>query len=162
MRFQIDSQQKDQQIAVRDKQVAADRDVIEQLKKQTQTPQQIVREIPKVITLPVPPEESGVRSRESDKVAGSRPTTPDSFPEAPRAQQAGIYFPSADVKPLFDRLADCKATESQLSACQQNYHDMKEERDLAVKARRGSFWQRAKQIAIGIAIGGAIGYAAHR
>ena len=52
--------------------------------------------------------------------------------------------------------------DSQLSACQQNYLDMKQERDLAVKARRGSFWQRAKQIGIGIAIGGAIGYAAHR
>lgn len=52
--------------------------------------------------------------------------------------------------------------ESQLSACQQNYLDMKKERDLAAKARRGSLWQRAKQITIGIAIGGVIGYAAHR
>lgn len=162
MRFQIDSQLKDQQIAVRDKQAAADRELMEQLKKQTRTPQQIVREIPKLITLPVPPEESGVRSRESDKVVDSRPPTPDAFPESPQAQPAGIYFPPQDAKPLFDRLADCKAMESQLSACQQNYRDMKQERDLAVKARKGSFWQRAKQIGIGIAIGGAIGYAAHR
>jgi len=39
---------------------------------------------------------------------------------------------------------------------------MKKERDAAVKARNGSFWQQAKQIGIGIAIGGVIGYAAHR
>ena len=161
-RFQMESQLKDQQIAARDKQAAADREAIEQLKKQAQTPQQIVREIPKVIALPVHPEELGVRSQEPDKTAGSRPPAPDSLPSAPKPQQAGIYFPPQDAKPLFDRLADCKAMESQLSACQQNFADVKQERDLAVKARRGSFWQRAKQIAIGIAIGGAIGYAAHR
>lgn len=61
----------------------------------------------------------------------------------PQSQQAGIFFPPADAKSLFDRLADCKAMESQLSACQQNYLDMKKERDLAAKAHRGSFWQRA-------------------
>jgi len=106
--------------------------------------------------------ESGVRSPVPDKGADSRLPTPHPFPDAPQSQQAGIFFPSADAKPLFDRLADCKAMESQLSACQQNYADMKKERDLAVKARQGSFWQRAKQIGIGIAIGGFIGYAAHK
>jgi preprotein translocase subunit Sss1 len=155
MRFQVESQLKDQQIALRDKQAASDRETIEQLKKQTQTTQQIVREIPKVISLPTP-----------ITIAEPQPQTQtggggEGLPDAPQPQ-AGIVIPPEDVKPLFDRLADCKAMESQLSACQQNYLDMKKERDLAVKARSGSFWQRAKQIGIGIAIGGAIGYAAHR
>jgi preprotein translocase subunit Sss1 len=162
MRFQIESQSKDQQITLRDKQADADRQAIEQLKKQAQTPQQIVREIPQVISLPLPPEESGSRSPAPGNGANSRLPTPPSLPDAPQAQQTGIFFPSADAKPLFDRLADCKTMESQLSACQQNYLDMKKERDLAAKARSGSFWQRAKQMGIGIAIGGAIGYAAHR
>jgi len=160
LRFQVESQSKDQQIALRDRQAAADRQTIEQLKKQAQTPQQIVRELPQVISLPQPPQESGVRSQGSGKLADSRLQTTDSLPEKP--QPEGIFFPAADAKPLFDRLADCKVTESQLSACQQNFADMKKERDLAAKARSGSFWQRAKQIAIGIAIGGAMGYAAHR
>jgi len=162
MRFQIASQLKDQQIALRDKQAAADSQTIEQLKKQAQTPLQIVREIPQVISLPAPPQESGVRSQGSAKGANSRLPAPDSLPDEPKTQQAGVYFPPADVKPLFDRLADCKAMDSQLSACQQNYVDMKKERDLAATARKGSFWQRAKQIGIGIAIGGVVGYAAHR
>jgi preprotein translocase subunit Sss1 len=158
MRFQIESQLKDQQIALRDKQAATDRETIEQLKKQTQTTQQIVREIPRVINLPVPPQLPVASSQLP--VTDNRQLATDNLPEAPQPQ--GIYFPPEDVKPLFDRLADCKAMESQLSACQQNYLDMKKERDLAVKVHRGSFWQRAKQIGIGIAIGGAIGYAAHR
>jgi preprotein translocase subunit Sss1 len=165
MRFQVESRIKDQQIALRDKQAATDRQTIEQLKKQTQTTQQIVREIPKVISLPAPVQESLVGSR-SPLANDQRQTTKDPsaqvLPEAPPPQQTGLWFPPADVKPLFDRLADCKAMESQLSACQQNYLDMKKERDLAVKAHSGSFWQRAKQIGIGIAIGGAIGYAVHR
>jgi preprotein translocase subunit Sss1 len=165
MRFQIESQLKHQQIALRDKQAAADKQAIEALKKQTQTPQQIVREIPKVINLPAPVQESLVGSRSllaNDQRQTTKDPSPQALPEAPTPQQTGLWFPPADVKPLFDRLADCKAMESQLSACRQNYLDMKNERDLAVKARRGSFWQRAKQIGIGIAIGGAIGYAAHR
>lgn len=161
MRFQIESQSKDQQIALRDKAAATDRATIEQLKKQVQTPAQIVHEIPQVISLPLPPKESEVGSPAPDKGAGTRLPTPP-FPDAPRSQQDGVFFPSADVKPLFDRLADCKATETQFSACQQNYLDMKKERDLAAKAHSGSFWQRVKQLGTGIAIGGAIGYAAHR
>ena len=78
MRFQVESQLKDQQITLRDKQAAADRQAIEQLKKQTETPRQIVREIPKIITLPLPPEESGVGSQESVTLPDSRLLTPDS------------------------------------------------------------------------------------
>ncbi len=155
IRFQIESRLKDQQIALRDKQAAADRETIEQLKKQTQTTQQVVREISKVISLPTPVSIAEPQPQQQ-KGDGS-----DGLPDAPQPQ-TGIVIPPEDVKPLFDRLADCKAMESQLSACQQNYLDMKRERDLAVQVHRGSFWQRAKQIAIGIAIGGAIGYAAHR
>ena len=162
LRFQVESQSKDQQIALRDKQSAADRAMIEQLKKQAQTPQQIVREIPQVISLPQPPKESGVGSLGSAGDADSRLLAPGSPPDKPNPQPAGVFFPAVDAKPLFDRLADCKSLDTQLSVCQQNYLDMKKERDLAVQARSGSFWQRVKQIGIGIAIGGAIGYAAHR
>jgi len=100
LRFQIESQSKDQQIALRDKQAAADREVIEQLKKQAQTPQQIVREIPQVISLPLPPEELGARSPAPGKGADSRLPTPHPLPDAPQSQQAGIVFPSRCQAPV--------------------------------------------------------------
>jgi preprotein translocase subunit Sss1 len=165
VRYQALAEARDAQIAQRDREAAKYQQDIENLKKQAQTPQQIVREIPKVINLPAPVQESLVGSRSllaNDQRQTTKDPSPQALPEAPTPQQTGLWFPPADVKPLFDRLADCKAMESQLSACRQNYLDMKNERDLAVKARRGSFWQRAKQIGIGIAIGGAIGYAAHK
>jgi hypothetical protein len=142
MRFQVESQLKDHQIALRDKRAAADRETIEQLKKQTQTTQQIVREIPKVISLPTP-----VTVTEPQPQTGGGG---EGLPDAP-LPQTGIVIPRGG-----------QTTASRLSACQQNYLDMRKERDLAVQAQSGSFWQRAKQIGIGIAIGGAIGYAAHR
>lgn len=158
-RFQVASQIKGQQIAIRDKQAALDRAAIQELKRQVQTPQQVVREIPKLVELPAQPQ-LPVAGSQLPATDDNRQLTTDNSPDAPKPQ--GVWFPPQDVKPLFDRLADCKVIESQLSVCQQNFQDVKQERDLAVNARKGSSWRRAKQIGIGIAIGGAIGYAARR
>ena len=171
LRFRAESQLKDQQIADREKQAAAYRESIERLKKQTQTTPQIVRAIPKVVTLPAPAStEYRVASTEwadlgtrysqlgTNDVSADPEQTPSAgservLPETPEPQ--GIYFPPEDAKPLFDRLADCKAMESALSACQQNFLDMKMERDAARKAAKGGgFWKRLKSNAEFLLLGG--------
>lgn len=99
----------------------------------------------------------------------ARPTSPGELPEAPTPQNwhdilpytpslpeslnseklgvttSGLYFPPQDIKPLFDRLADCKAMEAHLGTCQANFKDMTAERDAYKKAARGGgFWVRLK------------------
>jgi hypothetical protein len=97
------------------------------------------------------------------------PNTQDE-PAAP----AVITVPQADLKPLFDRLQDCRACQEQLATAQQDLKDEQAkvsaftiERDAAVKASRGGgFWSRLRTRAKWFAIGGAMGAlaasAAHR
>lgn len=91
-------------------------------------------------------------------------------PEAP----AIIAVPREDLKPLFDRLQDCRACQEQLAAAEQDLSDERAkvsaltiERDAAVKAARGGgFWARfragVKWFAIGGAMGALAASAAHR
>jgi hypothetical protein len=97
------------------------------------------------------------------------PNTQDE-PAAP----AVITVPQADLKPLFDRLQDCRACQEQFAAAQQDLKDEQAkvaalmiERDTAVKAARGGgFWPRLRAGAKWFAIGGVMGAlaasAAHR
>jgi hypothetical protein len=97
------------------------------------------------------------------------PRAPD-VPEAP----AVITVPQDDLKPLFDRLEDCRACQERLATAQQDLSDERAkvsaltiERDTAVKAARGGgFWSRfrtgAKWFAIGGAMGALAASAAHR
>jgi hypothetical protein len=85
-----------------------------------------------------------------------------------------ITVPPADLKPLFDRLQDCRACQEQLGAAQQDLSDERAkvaaltiERDAAVKAARGGgFWSRFRTDAKWFVIGGVTGAlaasAAHR
>ncbi len=153
IRYEALAQQKDVQIAQRDaeaKQYQAD---IEQLKKQAQTPQQVVKLIPQIVKVPAGLPEP-VLIEHPNKLTQENVSQ---LPDAP-----STLLPDPTVKLLTDQAADELACQKSWAACQQNYADMKKERDAAVSARKGSFLQRAKQIAIGIAIGSAIGYAAHR
>ena len=82
-------------------------------------------------------------------------------PEVP----AIITVPQADLKPLFDRLQDCRACQEQLATVQQDLQDERAkvsaltiERDAAVKAARGGgFWSRLRNGAKWFVIGGALG-----
>ncbi len=153
IRYEALAQQKDAQIAQRDAEAKKYQADIEQLKQQAQTPQQVVKLIPQIVKVPADLPEPVVIEH-PDKLTQQDVSQ---LPDAP-----STLLPNPTVKLLADQAADDLACQKSWAACQQNYADMKKERDLAVKARSGSFWQRAKQIAIGIAIGGAIGYAAHR
>jgi len=153
IRFEALAQQKEAQIAQRDADAKKYQADIAQLKLQAQTPQQVVKLIPQIVKVPVGLPEP-VLIEHPNKLTQENVSQ---LPDAP-----STLLPDPTVKLLINQAADDLACQKSWAACQQNYADMKKERDLAVKARNGSLWQRAKQIAIGIAIGGAIGYAAHR
>jgi hypothetical protein len=131
-------------------------------KRDVQTPQQIVVKIPEYLPgLPVAPQVTHVPSVQGDQ--GAHP-----LPDAPSAlSTGGIYFPPADVKPLFDHLADCKADQAKLAECKAEVPLLEKRAETAERAMKGGgFWSRlkhdAKTIVITGAVAGAIGYAAHR
>jgi hypothetical protein len=78
---------------------------------------------------------------------------------------ASISIPQVDLKPLYDEIQDCRATEMESDATKKDLADEKtqiaalvRERDVAVAAAHGgTFWVRlkrdAKWLAIGIAVG---------
>ena len=153
IRYEALAQQKDAQIAQRDADAKKYQAEIEQLKQQAQTPQQVVKLIPQIVKVPAGLPEPVVIEH-PDKLTEKDVSQ---LPDAP-----STLLPDPTVKLLTDQAADDLACKKSWAACQQDFADMKQERDAAVTARKGSFLQRAKQIAIGIAIGGVIGYAAHR
>jgi len=153
IRYEALAREKDAQIAQRDADAKKYQADIEQLKQQAQNPQQVIKLIPQIVRVP-----AGV----PEPVAITHPNqlTQQDISQLPDAPSTLLPDPTAKL--LIDQAADDLACQKNLVACQQNFADVKQERDLAVKARNGSFWQRVKQIGIGIAIGGVVGYAAHR
>jgi len=153
VRYQVLAEQKDTQIAQRDADAKKYQAEVEQLKQQAQTPQQVVKLIPQIIRVPADAPQP-ITIDHPDKLT---PQDVSQLPDAP-----STLLSDQTLKSLADQAADDLTCQRSSAACQENYADMKKERDAAVKARNGSLWQRAKQIGIGIAIGGVIGYIAHR
>jgi hypothetical protein len=156
---------------------------IENLKRATQTPAQILASLPKYLPLPqpitmpsdganssaasaqhAPPAavEQGTDASAKSGVPG-RTSSPASLPSAPAAQ-----IPSADLKPLFDFVQDCRSCQAQLAAAKQNQADddaklaaLTAERDAAITAAKGgTFWRRLRRNAICFGVGAAFGAAA--
>jgi len=154
---------------------------IEKLKRDVQTPAQILAALPKYLQLPQPitlsqPAPSSSAAVSTGQGTAARPTSSpapapvpqnsSSLPSAPSAQ-----IPAADLKPLFDYVQDCRACQAQLAAAQKNSADdaakisaLTRERDAAVTASKGgTFWRQLRRNALWFAIGAAGGYiAAHR
>ncbi|MDR3720229.1 MAG: hypothetical protein P4L00_01405 [Candidatus Acidoferrales bacterium] len=152
---------------------------IESLKRATLTPEQVLRDLPKYLPLPQPitlasatgPDASAPAQQGTDASAKAAiPRQPPSaFPTAPAAQ-----IPSADLKPLYDYVQDCRACQAQLAAAKQNQADdaaklaaLTRERDAAVTATKGgTFWRRLRRNAawfgVGAALGAAAGYTASK
>ena len=189
---------------------------IDALKRSTQTPAQILRDLPKYLALPTPialstavPSSTARRQAKppatnrqgtafpsaasSDSsptplpLPNSHATLPSStsspnLPTSPSpngASQAGASgpsaeIPSADLKPLYNYVQDCRACQARLAAATQNSADdaakiaaLTRERDAAVTASKGgSFWRQLRRnalwFAVGAGAGSALGYAAHR
>lgn len=127
---------------------------LEDLKKRTQTPAQVVKALPQVLPLPQPITLSlpAALAQGDPKLAGIQP-----------GQTATI--PAADLKPLFDFAATCKECQAKLTTLQQDKADdavkigaLVKERDAAViVAKGGTKWQRIKKAAKWFAIGAAAG-----
>jgi hypothetical protein len=123
--------------------------VISQAERSAQKPTDIAKRLPAAFPpLPQP-------------LAVSLPPPARDAPDPP----AVITVPQADLKPLFDRLEECRACQERLAAAQQDLQDERAkvsaltvERDAAVKAARGGgFWSRLRTGAKWFAIGGAMG-----
>jgi len=155
---------------------------IADLKASVQTPRQVIRELPQYLPpLPQPLETI------APAAAASTGSAPDAHP-GPAAQQGtgatggatgsttaqlpsapDVRVPSADLKPLFDYVQDCRACQAKLAAAQQDADDERKknaalttERDAAVKvAKGGTVWSRTFRVVKWVAIGFGIGYVAH-
>jgi hypothetical protein len=157
-------------------------DQINTLKRQTQTPQEIVRELPQYLPLPQPIEivasgaQKGTPAQANDKqgsplskTAATQP--PEGIAAAASGQGKPIaQLPVEDLKPLFDFVQDCRACQARLASTQADLRDeqtksaaIAQERDAAIKAAKGgSFWTRIKRNAKWFAIGAGLGAAAAR
>ncbi len=146
---------------------------IESLKRATLTPEQVVRELPKYLSLPQPitlapaaipnsvaPLKQGTDASATTTIPGQ---SAGAIPSAPAAQ-----IPSSDLKPLYDYVQDCRACQAQLAAAKQNQADdaaklaaLTRERDAAVTAAKGgTFWRRLRRNAAWFGVGAALGAAA--
>jgi hypothetical protein len=203
---------------------------IEKLKRETQTPQQILRDLPQYLKLPQhitldSPANVGqadellqkggkgtgatgdpADAERSDSAAEAGPASTgsgsilsrieealerktkanptaagdESLPDAanqsrstPAVAQAvpassaksNAEIPTADLKPLYDYVQDCRSCQAQLALAQQNHADdtakleaLTRERDAAVAAAKGgTFWRRFRRNAEWFAIGAATG-----
>lgn len=137
-------------------QIAAD-------KKEAKTPEQIVRIIPQYVSLPSPVKiDAGPGAAEGSSLKADRMDAPSpaNLPDSPSAPR-GLYFPPEDVKPLFDKLADCKANELKLNTCQQEVKLQTDRAEHAeTVAKGGSFFHRLKSNAKWFVIGAGAGAAA--
>jgi hypothetical protein len=127
---------------------------LEDLKKRTQTPAQVVKALPQVLTLPQPITITlpAALAQGDPKLLGVQP-----------GETATI--PAEDLKPLFDFAATCKECQAKVIVLQQDKADdtvkigaLVKERDAAVRvANGGSKWQRIKRAAKWFAIGAGAG-----
>jgi hypothetical protein len=146
---------------------------IDALKRTTQTPAQILANLPKYLPLPEPitlAPSSAVSTAAPLPGQGTAPSAnlpPPSSAGLPAAPVAQI--PAADLKPLYDFVQDCRACQARLAVAQQNAADdaakiaaLTRERDAAVTAAKGGgFWLRLKRNAKWFALGAGVGAAAY-
>jgi len=127
---------------------------LEDLKKRTQSPQQVVRQLPAVLPLPQP-----ITLNVPATLPQGQPSKEGSEPE----QTATI--PAADLKPLFDFAATCKECQAKVLALEQDKADdavkfdaVVKERDAAIDAAKGGGkWKRIKRAGKWFLIGAAGG-----
>ncbi|HEV2102555.1 MAG TPA: hypothetical protein VGR58_07225 [Candidatus Acidoferrum sp.] len=161
---------------------AAVNDLVAGLKKKeaaVQKPAQVVAALPDVLPLPVPITMGPARPTQQEQPDGAkRPASPPSSGQAeggrykgasndraPDGVQPKVNFPAADLKPLYDFAAECKACQAKLGAAQADLADEKvksqalgRERDDALRAAKGgSVLRRIARAAKWFAIGAAAG-----
>jgi hypothetical protein len=116
------------------------------------TPAQIVRDLPRKLSLPAP------------ITLQSAPAGP-AIPGQPAPAPTQAVIPAEDLRPLYDFTIDCKACQAKLADAQGNLADEQKktaaltlERDQALRiARGGSAWRRIGRAAKWFVIGAAAG-----
>ena len=148
---------------------AAVNDLVAALKKKeatVQKPAQVVAPLPDVITLPAPI----TIEAEGASTLGQPGGPYKSVGSVPDGIQPKVNFPAADLKPLYDFAADCKACQAKLGAAQADLADEKlksqalgrERDDVLQAARGGSVLRRIARAVKWFAIGAAAGAIAAR
>jgi type II secretory pathway pseudopilin PulG len=147
------------------------------LKRATQTPAQILSDLPKYLSLPQPitlvppaagnpPSATGTGNTPQQgtgltgKSGAPVSPAPDDLPDAPAAR-----IPATDLKPLYDFVQDCRACQAQLVAAKLNATDdatkiaaLTRERDAAITtARGGGIWLRLRRNALWFVVGAGAG-----
>ena len=128
--------------------------------------EQVVAPLPDVITLPAPI----TIEAEGASTLGQPGGPYKSVGSVPDGIQPKVNFPAADLKPLYDFAADCKACQAKLGAAQADLADEKlksqalgRERDDALQAAKGgSVLRRIARAVKWFAIGAAAGAIAAR
>ncbi|HTZ74700.1 MAG TPA: hypothetical protein VMB47_12320 [Candidatus Aquilonibacter sp.] len=143
---------------------------IANLKKKIRTPAQVIQQMPKYLQLPQP-----ITMSNSAPISTPEPKSVTPEIDRPRGQNetetssplsgSSAKIPTADLKPLFDFVQDCRACQAEIAAAHRDAVDegtklmaMTHERDLAIKAAKGgSTWRRFRRnlgwFAAGIAVG---------
>lgn len=160
---------------------------IAELKRRTQTPAQILQQLPQYLPLPQPIEieptapaqavqapaapvtETFAAPSETQQGTGRarQGTAPSEKSAATPPGEPMAQMPLADLKPLYDFVQDCRSCQAQLTSVQADLRDeraksaaLATERDAAVRAAKGgSFWCRLKRDAKWLAIGAGVGVA---
>lgn len=145
---------------------------IEELKRATQTPQQILHDLPQYLPLPQPitlappatatnPQQGTTLPEKSASARGAQPAPsppPDtkSLPTAPQpivpcatSGNCVAQIPAPDLKALYDFTQDCRECQLRLAAAQQDHADdltkldaLTHERDAALTAAKGGTFWR--------------------
>ena len=138
-----------------------------------QKPTQVVAALPGVLNLPAPitieQEDASTKNEPAEKsgstAAAGGPYKGQNPTSGVDPIQPKVNFPVADLKPLYDFAADCKACQAKLGAAQADLADEKvksqalgRERDDALRAAKGgSVLRRIARAAKWFAIGAAAG-----
>jgi hypothetical protein len=126
-----------------------------------QKPAQVVAALPEIVTLPAPITIEPAQSLPGQAGASAQAVSAS----LPNGIEPKVNFPAADLKPLYDFAADCKACQAKLGAAQADLADEKvksqalgRERDDALRAAKGgSVLRRIARAAKWFAIGAAAG-----
>lgn len=155
----------EKQIEDRDKADADQQRQTADLIRNVQTLAQMKQALPQVITLPSVP--TAVSTQQAAAINAQ------ALPNAPQVHAGDVLLPAADAKPLFDRLAQCKADDGSLEACKAARVDLdaqiaqhkvtetalENQRDDYKKALKGgTLWHRTFVAAKWVAIGAGTGY----
>lgn len=149
---------------------------IAKLKRDTRTPDQIIRDLPKYLPLPQrititdlanPPKAATQHGAGTSEKPSFPPIVPPSPPEGLPATPV-VQVPAADLKSLYDVVQDYRACQLRLTAASENVADqtgkaaaLTRERDVAITAAKGgSFWRCLRRNALWFAIGAGAGYVA--